>query len=346
MSETSDFHTTADGGKSFSQKFLEPTDYIYEAIKENSQQDASDFLKYRNEWEASKKFEYEAPFPIYILTEMTFSCNYRCPQCVLGDNSIQKELMPASPKMSFELFKKIIDEAKSYNCKSLCVNNTNEPLLLDDLSERIEYARSQGFLDILMNTNGELFNDENSEKLIKSGLTRLMISVDAHSSETFKKIRVGGNYEKVKENIIKLVKIREKLGQKLPLIRSSFVLQKDNRHELDAFKEYWQKIVDYVHIQEYAKPYETAEDSRVEGYKPDITENFKCDQPWNRVMIRADGEVHPCCSFYTYELKMGNVKNSTISEIWNSENFKKLRKMHFEGRYKDNSTCAKCIGSY
>jgi len=106
MSKTSDVHTSSDGGKSFSQKFIEPTDYIYEAIKENSHQDASDFLKYRKEWEASKRFEYEAPFPIYILIEMTFTCNYRCPQCVLGDNSIQKELMPASPIMSFELFKK------------------------------------------------------------------------------------------------------------------------------------------------------------------------------------------------------------------------------------------------
>lgn len=346
MTDNSDFHTSTSGGFSFSKKFSDPANYINAVYEETSKDDAKEFQEYRRQWEASKKFQHEASFPLYIMTEMTFTCNYRCPQCVLGDNSIQKELMPSSSVMSFELFKKIIDEGKKHNCKSLCVNNTNEPLLVKDLPERIEYARKQGFLDILMNTNGELFNEENSEKMLRSGLTRLMISVDAHSSETFSKIRVGGNYEKVKQNILRLVEIRNKLGLKLPLIRTSFVLQKDNQHELEEFKEFWETKVDYVHIQEYAKPHEESQDFRIDNHKPDIVENFRCDQPWNRVMIRADGAIHPCCSFYTYELKMGNVTNSSIHEIWNSENFKNLRKLHSEGRYRDNETCAKCLGSY
>src|SRR3990172_6739326 len=79
-------------------------------------------------------------------------------------------------------------------------------------------------LDILMNTNGELFTEENSIKILKSGLTRLMVSIDAHSSYTFSKIRVGGNYETVKKNTLRLIELREKMGLKLPLIRTSFVL--------------------------------------------------------------------------------------------------------------------------
>jgi len=277
---------------------------------------------------------------------MTFTCNYRCPQCILGDNSIQKDLLPKNSTMSFELFKKIIDEGEKHQCRSLCVNNTNEPLLLKDLPERIVYAREHGFLDILMNTNGELFTEENSIKILKSGLTRLMVSIDAHSSDTFSKIRVGGNYETVKKNTLRLIELREKMGLKLPLIRTSFVLQRDNIHEKEDFKEFWQNKADYVHIQEFAKPYETAEDFRIENHKPEIVKNFRCDQPWNRVMIRADGSVHPCCSFYTYYLHMGNVNESSIHEIWNSNKFKELRKLHFEGRYNDNPTCQKCINSY
>lgn len=346
MVDNSDFHTTSSAGTSFSKNFADPSDYIYAVYMKSSANDAKEFKEYRKKWEASQKFEYKSDFPIYILTEMTFTCNYRCPQCILGDNSIQKELSPSSPIMSFELFKKIIDEGKENNCKSLCVNNTNEPLLVKDLPERIEYARQQGFLDILMNTNGELFTEENLEKFLRSGITRLMISVDAHSPETFNKIRVGGNYEKVKENILRLVEIREKLGLKLPLIRTSFVLQRDNQHEVKEFKEFWQSKVDYVHIQEYAKPYETSNDYRIDGHKPDIVENFRCDQPWNRVMIRADGAVHPCCSFYTYELEMGNMTNSSIYKIWNSDNFQNLRKLHAEGRYRDNNACLKCISSF
>lgn len=346
MSKNTAFHTSVDGGRSSSKKFSDPSDYIYQVYKESSEEDAQEFLEYRKKWNASQRFEYESNFPLYILTEMIFACNYRCPQCILGDKTEEVKLKPSIPTMTFELFKKIIDEGKENNCKSLCVNNTNEPLLVKDLIERIEYARKQGFLDILMNTNGELLNEENSKRLIKSGLTRLMVSIDAHSSEVFSKIRVGGNYENVKKNVISLVKIRNELDLKLPLIRTSFVLQRDNAHEVNEFKTYWQDIVDYVHIQEFVKPYETAEDFRMINHKSSIAENFRCDQPWNRIMIRSDGEVHPCCSFYTYELKMGDVKNSTIYDIWNSKEFRELRKLHYEGRYRDNSTCNKCINSY
>jgi len=195
----SSYTTSSSISKTSSKKLDDPTDYIKKVYQETSESDTKKFQKYRKEWDLTKTFEFEPTFPLYIMTEMTFSCNYRCPQCVLGDNAIQKELLPKNSTMSFELFKKIIDEGEKHQCRSLCVNNTNEPLLLNDLPERIVYARKHGFLDILMNTNGELFTEENSTKILKSGLTRLMISIDAHSKDTFSKIRVGGNYEKVKK---------------------------------------------------------------------------------------------------------------------------------------------------
>jgi len=151
---------------------------------------------------------------------------------------------------------------------------------------------------------------------------------------------------KLKKNTLRLIELREKMGLKLPLIRTSFVRQRDNLHETEDFKEFWQDKVDYIHIQEFVKPYDTAEDSRMENQKPDIVKNFRCDQPWNRVMIRADGSIHPCCSFYTYDLHMGNVNESSIHTIWNSNKFNELRKLHFEGRYNDNPACKKCINSF
>ena len=47
------------------------------------------------------------------------------------------KLKPAIPQMSMDLFKKIIDEAEQHNCRSLCLNHTNEPLLVQDLTDKI-----------------------------------------------------------------------------------------------------------------------------------------------------------------------------------------------------------------
>lgn len=345
MSTNKDFFTTIGfGSKSSSKKFLDPADYIYESYKEISDEDSKNFLDYRKNWNDSLKLKI-FDFPLYIMTEQTFSCNFICPQCILGNSEEKKAFDPKIPLLPINLFKKIIDEGENHKCRSLSVHHINEPLLVKDLPERISYARKHGFLDIHMITNGQLLDEKKASDLIKSGITRIMISLDAFSKETYEKIRIGGDFDKVKENIINVVKIRNELGLKLPIIRTSFVLQKDNLHEVDEFKKYWSDIVDYVHIQAYQKPYETAEDFRTKTNS--LPEGqFKCDQPFNRIVIRADGTVLPCCSFLAYELPMGNINNFSISEIWNSDEFKKMRTMHLNGNYKQNEVCKKCVENF
>jgi len=337
--------TTADQSITSSKKFDDPSDYIYEIYKSISEKKAKEFAQYRQNWKNSQEFTQKFDFPLYILTELTFSCNYRCPQCVLGDKEETAKLQPSIPEMPFELYKKIIDEGEKYGCKSLCMNHTNEPLLVKDLPERIRYARDHGFIDILMNTNGELLSEEKSKNIIEAGLTRLMVSIDAFTEETFKKIRVGGNFQKVKQNILSFTRIRNELGLKLPLVRTSFVLQKNNEKELTSFKKFWEDKVDYVHIQSFSKPYNTAEDSWTSRkiYSPDV---FKCDQPNNRIVIRSDGEVLPCCSWFSYEIPVGNINNSSIYEIWNASKMSNLREMHFKGEYYLNPSCKKCVNSF
>jgi len=339
------FITTANQSKLLSEKFTDPNAYIYQAYLETSEKDANDFLEYRNNWKASQEFTKEFNFPLYILTELTFSCNYQCPQCVLGSKEETKKLKPETPQMSMELFKKIINEAEQHNCRSLCLNHTNEPLLVKDLTDKISYAREHGFIDILMNTNGELLNNNLSKQIIKSGLTRLMVSIDANSSETFEKIRVGGNFNKVRDNTLNFIKLRNQMGLKLPLVRTSFVLQSNNEHELNGFGDYWKGKVDYVHIQSFSKPYDTADDSRLSNKNSKSENMFRCDQPNNRIVIRSDGQVLPCCSWFSYEIPIGNINDSSIFDVWNSKSMKDLRKIHYDGNYHLNSTCKKCVNS-
>ena len=66
------------------------------------------------------------------------------------------------------------------------------------------------------------------------------ISVDAASNETYKKIRVGGDLDVTRSNILKLLKLREEANSKTKII-VSFVEQKENSHEVEDFKNYWQQ---------------------------------------------------------------------------------------------------------
>ena len=191
-----------------------------------------------------------------------------------------------------------------------------------------------------MNTNAVLMTEDIAEKIINSGLTRLLIGLDGYSKETYEKVRVGANFEVVKKNIEKLIEIKRKMKSELPLIRMSFVITELNKHEVDEFYNFWVDKVDYLALQEFVAP--PVKNKTIESHKK-IIENYDCDQPWNRLTIRSNGDVHPCCAFWGYYIPIGNANDSNIKSLWHSHPMKNLRDS-FEKQNISN-TCKKCLES-
>ena len=167
-----------------------------------------DFVNYRKKWDAVNKFELLTDFPLYLQIELHQICNLRCPTCTIGIPEASKKYI-SEDHMSWELYEKIILEAEKYGCPSLNPQGINEPLLTPDLEKHIKFASQHGFLDIMMNTNATLLSEERSKSLLDCGLTRMRFSLDAATEETYKKVRVGGNYETTIKNIENFLKIRK-----------------------------------------------------------------------------------------------------------------------------------------
>jgi MoaA/NifB/PqqE/SkfB family radical SAM enzyme len=55
---------------------------------------------------------------------------------------------------------------------------------------------------------------------------------------------------------------------------------------------------------------------------------FWCDFPWNQLFVATNGNVHNCC---WQENPLGNLKTSSIWEIWNGKDIKEIRKSTAEG---------------
>ena len=81
-------------------------------------------------------------------------------------------------------------------------------------------------------------------------MQRVVISLDAAKNETYKIIRSKDELEKVETNVKRLAELKKEYKTKLPVIRLSFVVQKENINEIQKFKEKWSEIVDYIDIQE------------------------------------------------------------------------------------------------
>ncbi|RJQ25217.1 radical SAM protein [Candidatus Parcubacteria bacterium] len=63
-----------------------------------------------------------------------------------------------------------------------------------------------------------------------------------------------------------------------------------------------------------------------------------CIVPWTHTLINPDGAVYTCCSMYSH--KLGNIKEKSISEIWQDEPYRKLRQ---QMRKLQLPECVSCI---
>jgi radical SAM protein with 4Fe4S-binding SPASM domain len=242
-------------------------------------------------------------------------------------------------KMELDLFKKIIDETSSNGTKAITLASRGEPTLHPQLKEMLEYCSGK-FIEIKMNTNATRLTKELIHTILKSGITDLVFSVDSYQKEDYEKIRVRGVFETVLNNIKLFQEIRNEFyPNSLCATRISGV--KVNK-DLDAneFKKFWEKYVDHVSMQEM--------DIRWDTYNNplEIAAESPCNALWERMYIWFDGTCNPCDMDYKSELSVGNIKENSIKEIWNSKKYTNLRNMHMEGMRKNCYPCDRCpVGS-
>ncbi|MFC1624243.1 radical SAM/SPASM domain-containing protein [Candidatus Omnitrophota bacterium] len=298
------------------------------------------YIEYRKKWVKASKRELVTEFPLYIQIEHIGKCNLRCPTCIQGIDSIRKTYSHDFKPLDIELYKKIIDEAKQYKCPSIAFHNNDEPLLLNDLEERIRLAKEAGFLDIIMTTNATLLNKKRALKLLKTGITKINFSVDSFNEEDYSQRRLGGDFNTVLSNINYFTEHKKKQNLKLPITRATCVLTKHSVVNMDKFREFWMNKVDMVEFQNFQ-----AIKNWTEGFKSPtakVDTDFICNAPWQQLVIRANGDVLSCCSFYGIEMIVGNIKKSSLYDIWNSALIAKIRKELLKNNFNFSSVCKKC----
>lgn len=307
-----------------------------------------EFTAYRRRWDQAQRFELELPYPLHVDLELSFTCNLRCPMCIMSLPKRElRQWGDSKVKMTLETARRIIDEGVREGQAALGINGTNEPLLTPYLVEVIEYARRQGIVDIMFNSNGSLLTEELSHRLIDSGLTRIMFSLDAITQETYDQIRIGSNFQRVMRNIETFLRIKRQKGAVLPLVRVSFVKMSINEHELDDFIDHWVERVDFISIQQYGNPFQGEAKQRKETLRSQalgfqFEEYFRCPQPWVRALVRNDGRVLPCCAFVGMKFDMGNIFAASLKEFWQGPKWRELRRLHQQGRYREESICKEC----
>ena len=329
--------------------------------------DPEKYDEYRRQWDEVTKLNLITEFPLQIDFELNYSCNFTCPMCTWNVESTEQK--GKQTWFDFEVFKEVIDQGVKKGLKALRMNYINEPLIRKDIVKFISYARKAGILDIYFSTNGSLLTDDMIRGLIDSGLMRLQVSLDAYTKETYEKIRTGGNFDDVIKKVLRFLEIRKEMNVKLPTLRVNFVKNDTNKHELDDFVNFWKGKADSIGIQDLVgimEGYGKKTDKEIENKQ--LSGDFRCAQPFQRVTMRYNGTILPCCTFYAAEIPIGQIKTNTktkfsdvdniglldkslkskliigtIEDIWKSEQMKFIRDIHQKGEFWKHPVCKKCV---
>lgn len=288
------------------------------------------YREYRRLFHASGRGDIRLPHPIDLSIETVDWCNYECPMC---PRSLERG---SGARLSREAFEALI-RAYAERTKGLAAIgfDRGEPMLDAHLEEKVRYAHDQGIVDIILTTNGVFLTPERSRRLIEAGLTKLHVSLDAATQETYTLCR-GGDLAAVEANVLEFLRIRGEMGRRHPIVRVSFAMIALNRHEHEAFVAKWVDVVDYVEFQD------SADQSRIDNLVDFPTEPFFCHYPFQNMAITAKGEILPCCSFYAKHLVLGNViDGDSIFTAFASEKAERLRRSFTEKRDFD-IVCRNC----
>lgn len=275
------------------------------------------FRQYRRDWEAAEGGQ-RPGFPLHLDVDITCACNLSCPMCPAGNSGHIFPGFKKGQKLDEKLYSRALAEGREFGLPSLRLGLTGEPLLVNEINVRVDQARRAGVLDVSLITNGQLLSPSISAALIDGGLTRLMISIDAASEAAYARVRPGGDWGRLMNNIEAFLNYREKSGSRLPLLRLSFVEMTVNQAERDLFEKKFEGLADYLAFQKYQNILGAADtDFGLEELSASNPAAF-CPEPFTRMALHADGGLFPCCSDFGRLRPLANIKNKGLAETWNS----------------------------
>jgi len=266
-------------------------------------------------------------YPYWLVIDPCNICNLRCPFCPTG----QKRGSRPKGKLSLSDFKAIMDRLGPYAIHVDLVN-WGEPFLNEEICEMVKYAK-KFHVDVKIDTNLNIFSEENARKLISAGLDKIVVSIDGITQETYAKYRRNGNFKDAMENLKTLLKVRSQMRSKKPYITWQFLVFKHNEHEIEHVKAIGAKLgVDHVGItkafigdKEWIPANPEYSNYNNEEIKGDLTyEHFKkdhsfCNWPWEAVAFNTDASVSSCCSVEDARDDFGSFFDQPFEELWNNQ---------------------------
>jgi MoaA/NifB/PqqE/SkfB family radical SAM enzyme len=274
------------------------------------------------------------PTPKSVKIELASMCNLKCSFCY-NQYSKRKSLM------ALEDYKNIIQQLVDLRVQEVGLLFLGESTLNPNLVEMIKIAKQLGVPYVFLTTNGVLVKDQLMRDVVDSGLDSLKWSINHYSRDKFLNETGVDAFDTVVDNIKKALQYVNQSKSNLSLYASSTV------YDVDNVDSQMKQFVD-EHVKPYVREHYYFNLNNQGGLIKDEHFNIDscnrlpvvpCPRIFNNSYITSDMKVACCCSAFTDDFIVGDLRKNSFSEIWNDETMINLRRSHLDHDLKDTICC-------
>lgn len=267
--------------------------------------------------------------PVSVNIELTSYCNLNCPECATGAGLLSR---PAG-FIDVSLFTKITGELGPY-LYNMNLYFQGEPMLHPRFYSLLDLSKD---IPSTLSTNGHFLVDD-PERLARSGIRRLIISVDGADQATYSEYRWGGNLEKVIKGLELLRDARRRTDSKMK-VEIQMLVNLYNEHQIPEIRSLAKRMDASLSL----KSMQILDRDRIKKWQPSgrrfnryiyINNEWliksslpdRCSRQWFNPVITWDGKVLPCCFDKNADHIMGDLEKETFRDIWHGQRYREFRR--------------------
>ena len=263
--------------------------------------------------------------------------------------------------MRMEVFERVLEQVQK-TAHTMQFYFQGEPLLNKQLPEMIARAQQAGLYTIV-STNAQALTSLMAQRLVKSGLSRIIVSIDGFSEESYAAYRVGGNLHRALEGLQYLQEAKVQNGSSIR-IELQVLRLRTNEHEWQWIKKHYKKLGATHLVFKTAQLYDFEHghplmptNERYSRYRKSIDGTYQLHQAWSQkkwnknlcfrlwsgCVISTIGEVLPCCYDKEHKHSFGNLTNQSLLDIFHSQKANMLRTRILNEKDHLPEMCKNCV---
>jgi radical SAM protein with 4Fe4S-binding SPASM domain len=286
--------------------------------------------------------------PFIVFVDPASACNFKCTFCPTGHRDLIAETGRFQGAMKLDVFQKVVDDLGEFGkpIKVLRLYKDGEPFLNKRLADMVGYAKRAKHIEYIdTTTNGTFLSPDRVGPVLEAGIDKINISVDGMTEETYRQF-TGFKFDFIKfvENV-KWLYANKGHCEIVVKIPGELITEAQRQEFLDTFGDH----CDRIFVENFAPCWPEFDIEAHTGititkgiYQQDIGSTDTCPYIFYGYSVNADGLVSSCFLDWGRKLVIGDVRQQSMKQIWNSPQMNALRLQHLEGRRMQNAVCGNC----